>query len=243
MTIVLLSMACMAFASIVGGATGFGTALVATPLMLLSGVGVTETVVVNLAVGLVTRCAVLVRLRGLVDWRRVALLGGAALPGAVLGVLTVSMLPETALKPAAGIITVLCGAVMALPRPAQPTPPRRSANIAFGTIGGYFSTTTSLNGPPVVMLLSRANLPPMNFIADLAGYFVITNTLSVALIWGFSGESMPLPTSMLLGCLVAGLAGNRVGMWIAERISAETFRSAVISLVLLAGTLTIASAW
>lgn len=40
-----------------------------------------------------------------------------------------------------------------------------------GAISGYFSTTTSLNGPPVVLLLGRAKLPPLSFIADLAGYF------------------------------------------------------------------------
>ncbi|KZM27995.1 hypothetical protein ST47_g857 [Ascochyta rabiei] len=235
-------MACMGFAALVGGASGFGTALVATPLMLLAGVGITETVMVNLAVGLATRVAVLVRLRGIVDWKRVATLGGASLPGALLGILTVSYLPESWLKPAAGIVTVLCGVAMALPRPSEPTPPPPAANIAFGTIGGYFSTTTSLNGPPVVLLLSRANLPPMNFIADLAGYFVVINSLSLALLWGFSGESVPISWPLLAGCLAAGLVGNQIGMRIAERISASTFRVVVITLVLLSGTLAIVSA-
>ena len=43
------------------------------------------------------------------------------------------------------------------------------ATALTGAISGYFSTTTSLNGPPVVLLLGRARLPPLSFIADLAG--------------------------------------------------------------------------
>ncbi|WP_349307263.1 sulfite exporter TauE/SafE family protein [Rhodococcus sp. IEGM 1379] len=150
-------MLCMGFASIIGGATGFGTALIATPLMLLAGVDVIEIVVVNLIVGLVTRIAVSVQLREQIDWGRVALLGCASLPGAWLGVLTVNMLPGQYLKPAAAVLTVLCGLAMVLPSSPNPKPPSRATNIAVGMVGGYFSTTTSLNGPPVVLLLSGRN--------------------------------------------------------------------------------------
>lgn len=242
MIVVLSAMLCMGFASIIGGATGFGTALIATPLMLLAGIGVTEIVVVNLIVGLVTRIAVSFQLRTQIDWRRVALLGGASLPGAWLGVLTVNMLPGEYLKPAAGVLTVLCGLAMALPSSPNPKPPSRAANIAVGAIGGYFSTTTSLNGPPVVLLLSRAKLPPMSFIGDLAGYFVITNTLSLALLWTCTDVQPSAIWPMIVGCIVIALVGNVFGMWIARRLPVKTFRSSVIALVVVAGALTIASA-
>src|SRR5690606_25349336 len=88
-----LAVLCVAVASVIGGATGFGTSLMATPFMLMVGIGLTETVVVNLVVALVTRVGVTYQLREHIDWRRVALLGGASLPGAWLGVETVSMLP------------------------------------------------------------------------------------------------------------------------------------------------------
>jgi len=39
---------CVGVASVIGGATGFGTAMVATPLMLLAGFDVSDVVVVNL---------------------------------------------------------------------------------------------------------------------------------------------------------------------------------------------------
>lgn len=199
MIVVLSAMLCMGFASIIGGATGFGTALIATPLMLLAGVDVTEIVVVN-------------------------------------------MLPGQYLKPAAGVLTVLCGLAMALPSSPNPKPPSRATNIAVGTVGGYFSTTTSRNGPPVVLLLSRAKLPPMSFIGDLAGYFVITNTLSLALLWAYTDVQPIAMWPMIVGCIVIALLGNVFGMWIARRLPVKAFRSGVIALVVIAGALTILSA-
>ena len=43
------------------------------------------------------------------EWPRVLILDGASLPGAWLGTLVVTMLPQAVLKPAAGIVAVLCG--------------------------------------------------------------------------------------------------------------------------------------
>lgn len=241
LTLIVAAMACVGFASLIGGATGFGTALIATPLMLLAGIGVTEIVVVNLIVGLATRVAITYQLRDRIDWRRVAFLGGASLPGAWLGALTVHMLPDQYLKPAAGALTILCGLAMTLPISPNPRPPSRAANIAVGTIGGYFSTTTSLNGPPVVLLLGRAKLPPMNFIGDLAGYFVVTNTLSLSLLWAYSDVRPVTMWPMILSCVVIALIANQIGISIAKRLPVKTFRIAVITLVVIAGALTIAT--
>lgn len=242
MSVLVLAMLCVGFASIIGGATGFGTALIAAPLMLLAGVGVTEVVVVNLVVGLVTRIAVVIQLRAHIEWRRVGWMGGASLPGSWLGVLTVALLPVAYLKPAVGALTVLCGLALAIQPSGGTRPPSRPALSAAGFVSGYFGATTSLNGPPVVLLLSRARLPPMSFIADLAGFFVITNTLSLALLWLYSDTDPTTNWPMLLGCSAVGLAGNALGIGIAKRLSVGSFRWAVVVLVTAAGMLTIVTA-
>ena len=212
MDLIVIAALCVAAASVIGGATGFGTSLIATPLMLTAGIGLAETVVVNLVVALITRVGVTVQLREHIDWRRVAVLGAASVPGAWLGVQTVTLLPDQHLKPAAG------------------------------AIGGYFSTTTSLNGPPVVLLLGRAKIPPMSFIADLAGYFVITSIVSLALLWSGTGIDLPGLWPLLAACVVAGITANQLGIAIARRLPTHLFRSAVIVLVVIAGLLTIVTA-
>ncbi|MBC7308139.1 MAG: sulfite exporter TauE/SafE family protein [Dietzia sp.] len=212
MDLIVIAALCVAAASVIGGATGFGTSLIATPLMLTASIGLAETVVVNLVVALITRVGVTVQLREHIDWRRVAVLGSASVPGAWLGVQTVTLLPDQHLKPAAG------------------------------AIGGYFSTTTSLNGPPVVLLLGRAKIPPLSFIADLAGYFVITSIVSLALLWSGTGIDLPGLWPLLAACVVAGVTANQLGIAIARRLPTHLFRSAVIVLVVIAGLLTIVTA-
>lgn len=239
MELIGVAVLCVAVASVIGGATGFGTSLMATPFMLMAGVGLTETVVINLVVALVTRVGVTYQLREHIDWHRVALLGGASLPGAWLGVETVSMLPEQHLKPAAGVITIVCGLAMALPTSTGARPPAAWLTAVTGAIGGYFSTTTSLNGPPVVLLLGRAKLPPLSFIADLAGYFVITSIVSLSLLWAGTDIDVPAILPMLAACIVAGVVFNQIGIAIAQRLPTHIFRSAVIALVVLAGIVTI----
>lgn len=242
MDLIAVAALCVAVASVIGGATGFGTSLMATPFMLMAGIGLTETVVVNLVVALVTRIGVTVQLREHITWRRVAILGGASLPGAWLGVQTLSLLPEQHLKPAAGAITVLCGLALAIPSTKTARPPSTWLTAVTGAIGGYFSTTTSLNGPPVVLLLGRAKLPPLSFIADLAGYFVITSIISLSLLWAGSGIDVRALAPMLLACTLAGVAFNQLGIEIAKRLPTHVFRSAVIALVVIAGLITIVTA-
>ena len=242
MELIGIAVLCVAVASVIGGATGFGTSLIATPFMLMAGIGMTETVVVNLVVALVTRVGVTYQLRRHIEWRRVTVLGAASLPGAWLGVQTLSLLPEEHLAPAAGAITVLCGLAMALPAARTARPPSTWATAVTGAISGYFSTTTSLNGPPVVVLLSRAKLPPLSFIADLAGYFVVTSVLSLALLWTGTGIDVPALLPLLAACTVAGVVANQVGIGIAQRLPTHVFRSGVIALVVIAGLLTIVTA-
>ena len=237
-----LGCVCVAFASIVGGATGFGTALVATPLMLLAGLSVPEVVFVNLVVGLVTRCAVTFQLRAHVVWSRVGLFALGSIPGAWAGAVVLDVLPLHILKVAAGVLAVLCGISMIIPSRGEPNTPSPAAQAATGAVGGFLSTTTSLNGPPPALLLSGAGAPPLVFIADMAGYFTVVSAVSL-IILGARGQ---IPQSILWPALpifvAAGLVGNIGGLWIAHRLPVRVFRSTVIVLVIAAGTQTALSA-
>lgn len=238
----MLAALCVGGASLVGGAAGFGTALIATPLLLLAGLGVPQVVVINLVVALVTRVAVLYRLRGHVTWDRVAALGLASIPGACLGAVTVSLLPARPLKLAVGVLVVLCGLRLALPTRDGVRAPSTRRLAAAGAVGGFLGTTTSLNGPPPVLVLSRARLAQREFVADLAGYFVVTNTLSLAIL-GLGGAASPATLWPVLPiCVVTGVTCNMFGLLIGSRLPARVFRFVVIVLVTAAGVVTAVTA-
>ncbi|MDV3123490.1 sulfite exporter TauE/SafE family protein [Mycobacterium sp. 21AC1] len=230
---------CIWVSSVVGGATGFGAALVAAPFMLLAGFSVEDVVIINLVAGIVTRIGVSLRLWSHISWRRVALLVAGSLPGAWLGALLALAFPEHELKRAVGIVVVVCGVGMAVMRLQKPYVPSTRAQVAAGFVSGYLSTTTSLNGPPIVLLLARAGLPPLLFIADLAAYFTVTNALSLLILLGRG----PVPADIFwpdLPVLVAvAMVGNFLGLRIVRKLPAHGFRTAVIGLVIFVGMLTV----
>lgn len=228
-------------ASTVGGITGFAASLVSTPALLLVGYDVPQVVVINLTATLVTRFDVLVRLRRQVDHRRVAALGAGAVPGAVAGVAIVGYLDEQTLRTGTGVVVTVIGLVLLLAGDRMRFRPGTSSTTAAGLLGGFLSTTTSLNGPPVAVLLDRCRLAPTAFVANFAGYFVVTNVVSLALL-GVQGR---IPSGVLWPALpvlvVAAVVGNRIGGALTERVPVATFATVVKLLVVASGIATLLS--
>ncbi|TNC25737.1 sulfite exporter TauE/SafE family protein [Amycolatopsis alkalitolerans] len=241
MTTILFAMSGVLLASVVGGAAGFATSLLAAPLLLLLGFGVREVVVVNLTATLVTRALALVLYRRLVDWRGVAALVAGSAPGAVAGAFTVPYLNQQVLKTVTGVVICALGLFLLLHRPRSAPPPGCGLYACVGAVGGYLSTSISLNGPPVAMLLDRARLPPSRFVADFAGYFVGTNAISLAVL-GLHGQ---IPGSLLWPALpllaAAAIAGNQIGARLTTVIPRHAFQVVVKCLVIASGVATAVS--
>jgi uncharacterized membrane protein YfcA len=233
-------------ASVLGGVTGFGFSLVCTPLLLLLGMGLTDVVVVNLTIGLLTRLATVARLHGSVHRRRAAVLVAGSIPGLLVGYLVRDLVSGDALKVTAGAVAVLVAALLLLRPPtadALDGPP--AAGLATGTagaLGGFLGITTSLNGPPPVVLLSRQNVAPRQFVADLAVYFIVCNGLALALI-ALTGELDPGRVGLLLLCWLPGaMVGNALGNGWAARVPQGPFRVLTLGLVMVTGLATVVSA-
>ncbi len=229
---------CIGGSAVVGGATGFGASLIAAPFMLLAGYNVPQVVVICLVTTGVSRFTAAFRLRDKIDWRRVMLLVLGSVPGAFAGALMLPLLPEQQLKRAVGVGVVLCGIGMASARLSRPYIPSVPTQVFAGALSGFLSTTTSLNGPPVALLLTRAAARPLSFIADLAVYFTVTNALSLVILagWGEVPTDVLWPTLPVL--VTIAVIGNGLGHRIAQRLPAHTFRTAVLGLVILVGALT-----
>src|SRR5918996_885504 len=100
-------------ASFLGGVTGFGYSLVATPLLLLTGYSLPFVVTVNLTLAVVTRISVAVRFRRFASRPRVAALVGGAVPGLWLGVLVLGAVDARDIKVAAGVVTMIAAVLLA----------------------------------------------------------------------------------------------------------------------------------
>jgi hypothetical protein len=230
-------------AAFLGGITGFGYSIVAAPLLLATGFSLPFVVTANLALALVTRITVVVRLREAVNWRRAGLLVAGSVPGLYLGATILHAVNPTPIKFGVGVLVMALALVLAF----RTTGTSRGsvapgAPVAAGFAGGFLGTLSSLNGVPPVMLLTRHGVAPRSFIADLAAYFVASNAVGLALLvvtGTISRQALfPAATAWLPGSLVA----NALGVALAPRLPADWFRRMTLTIVFVTGVLTLLSA-
>lgn len=225
-------------ASFLGGVTGFGYSLVATPLLLLIGFSLPFVVTVNLALAFLTRISVVYRFRADLWPARVAGLLAGSVPGLWLGALVLTSVPEATIKVAAGLVVMVAAVLLA--RSVAAPPPRSipGAPIAAGFAGGFLGASTSLNGLGPVLLLARDKAAPRTFLADLAAYFVASNAIGllVLLAAGALATDALFPAFALW--LPGSVAGNWIGTVLGPRLPERAFRRLTLAVVFVAGGVT-----
>src|ERR687891_870245 len=169
----------VAAASFLGGVTGFGYSLVATPLLLILGFPLPFVVTANLAIACVTRISVAYRFRSDARPGRAAGLIAGSVPGLWLGAVVLTTVDDATIKLGAGVVVMV--AAVLLWRAVTEPPPRElpGAPVAAGFAGGFLGASTSLNGVAPVLLLARDKAAPRSFLADLAVYFVASNAIGL----------------------------------------------------------------
>jgi uncharacterized protein len=225
-------------AAFLGGVTGFGYSLVATPLLLLLGFPLPFVVTANLALALVTRISVVYRFREDLWPRRAAALILGSVPGLWLGVEVLTTVPESAIKLGAGLVAMVAPVLLWRAASRPPPRPRPGAAVVAGFAGGFLGSAASLNGVAPVLLLAREQAAPRSFLADLALYFVASNAIGLLILLaeGALDEEALWPAFVLW--LPASLAGNWLGTSVGPRLPEAAFRKLTLAIVFVAGGVT-----
>jgi uncharacterized membrane protein YfcA len=225
-------------ASFLGGVTGFGYSLVATPLLLLLGFPLPFVVTVNLALACLTRISVAYRFRADLKRRRAAGLIAGSVPGLFLGATVLTTVDESTIKVAAGLVVMAAAVLLWRAVSAPPPEPLPGAPVAAGFAGGFLGAATSLNGVAPVLLLARDKAAPRSMLADLALYFVASNAigLAVLLVQGALDSDALFPAFVLW--LPGSLVGNWAGTVIGPRLPEIAFRRLTLAIVFVAGAVT-----
>jgi uncharacterized membrane protein YfcA len=232
----------VAAAAFLGGVTGFGYSLVATPLLLLTGYSLPFVVTVNLSLACITRLSVAYRFREYANPRRAAGLIAGCVPGLWLGVLVLTTVDEWKIKLGAGLVAMIAAVLLYRAVSAPPPRPLRGASLVAGLLGGFLGTATSLNGVAPVLLLARDKASPRSVMADLALYFVASTSIGLAilLVHGALAEDALFPAFVLW--LPGSLVGNWAGTTIGPRLPETAFRRITLAVVFLAGAVTVVTA-
>jgi uncharacterized membrane protein YfcA len=197
-TIALAGLA-VALGALVQGSIGFGLALVAAPLVAIIDPRLVPVPMLLLATG--HAMLMLRREYRHADWTGVgwALLG--RLPGIVLGVLAVALLPPRWFAVVVAVTVLTCVVLSVVRWHPRPTVP---ALLVAGVVSGAGGTASSIGGPPVALLYQDAQGPRVR--ATLGAYFAAGSLLSLAglLVGGqVSGDSLRA-AALMVPFMVAG---------------------------------------
>lgn len=187
--------------ALVQGTVGYGMNLVAAPALALID---PELVPVPLLLVSSTHALLTAaRESSHTDWPGVGWTMLGRVPGTVLGVLAVALLPQGPFSLVVGLSVLLCVGLSLISWRPRPTP---RALVIAGVAGGTFGTAATIGGPPVALVYQHADGPTLR--ATMAAYFALGSIFSVvALAVGGQVHAEPLvKAAQLLPFLIAGFA-------------------------------------
>jgi uncharacterized protein len=210
--------------------TGFGFALVATPLLAIAW-DVKSAVVVGVMLSTAGLIPLVIEARIHVELTRVSWLILGALPGIPIGVLILERLDPDALS--VMIATTIIAASLLLyfaPRLGgedDTTPGRLTAGFLSGALG----SSTSMGGPPVVLYLLNRERTVASFRGTLLGYFLPGNLITLgafAAVGRITGDVLVV-SGAALPAVALGIAA---GIGLRNLVQPERFRALVVALLI-----------
>ncbi|NEQ97200.1 MAG: sulfite exporter TauE/SafE family protein [Cyanothece sp. SIO2G6] len=237
--LIALTIAIAFSSTLLGSCFGFGTALlampllttlwgihIATPLQALSGI-----TAAMLVTGTSWR-----ELRLQSAWR---LLVGAV-GGIPIGIIVLRSLPEPWIL--RGLGSLLIGyslyRLIQFPLPSLQHP---HWSYFFGFLSGLLGGAYNTNGPPVVLYGTMQNWSPPTFRATLQGYFFVAGIVTV-LGHGMAGLWTRSILSLYLWCLPGIIGGVGLGYYLNQQFSPQRFEQFLLVLLVGLGTMLIITA-
>ena len=217
----------------VQSATGFGFALVLSPA-LFAVMDPVEAVTALLVLGLALNLLVLFEggRPEHVDWRALAPMLVAAVPGLAIGAVALTELSKEVLQVAVGVAVIAAAGWQLRARTVRLSP---AAAWIAGFASGALTTSISVSGPPLVLWLTARGVRPEEFRASLAPSFLALNLAGGAILLAAEGSSAfdAGAVALLLALVVAGYVVGAVAF---RRLDHDRFFKLVLILVALTGT-------
>lgn len=200
-TDLVLAMLILVVASGLQGSVGFGSSLVAAPLLvLLDPVFVPGPLIV---VAFVLNAMMMWRDREPVERAHVGLALIGRVPGSVMGAAVLAALSASELGLLVGAV-VLLGVVLSVGGfEVRPTPP---AILGAGVLSGFMGTSVSIGGPPIALLYQHESGPRFrSIVARLLIYGALISLAALAVIGRFGRDEI-VASAVLLPSVVLGFS-------------------------------------
>ncbi len=221
------------------GVCGFGSALVAMPLLLFF-MDVKMAVPLCMLNGLIITAFLSLQLRRHVDWQKIIPLFIGCLPGIYAGVRFLKEADSNLIKLLLGIMLVSYSLYSLLARP-KPVKMKRFwpylAGFGTGVIGSAFSA----GGPPTIIYITLTGWKKDNMKATLSVFFLLTGILMAA-----AHAATGLTTGPVFRTFGIAAPFVLLGVWLGsicyDRIRRETYLRVILSLLVVMGGVMIGTA-
>lgn len=232
----------------VQAAIGFGFAFFVAPAAF-AAFEPEQAVTLVLLLAIAINCLVLFgeRRRIEVARREVAILVCASVPGMVAGAWIVTQADRDLLQLLVGVI-VLAGAAVQAFGPSRATadeeaPRGPGLELAGGLAAGALTTSVSVNGPAVVLVLTRLGLRGGRLRDSLAAALLGLSLVAAPVVLVASGADRALPDGwIVLACVPALLIGHRFGAAVFRRLDDHAHHRLALGAAAIAGLLSIGAA-
>jgi uncharacterized membrane protein YfcA len=220
--------------------TGFGFALVMTPLMAVAW-DVKSAVVTSVILSTLALLPLLVEARAHVPVGRASMLVLGSFAGIPLGVVILQKLESDALQVLVAA-TVIVAALLLYFRPmVEPGTDTRTTQLATGFVSGVVGGSTSMGGPPIVIYLLGRERQIAVFRATLLAFFLPGSVLQIAILAGVGRITWDI-LLLVAAALPAVVAGLFAGAWLRGHVEAERFRTVVIAVLIVTSAAVLISA-
>jgi len=227
----------VAVASAAQAVSGFGFALLATPLVAVLA-GPKAAVVGLTMIGILLVAQLSLRGRGHVDRPTVLVVTVAAIAGMPLGLLVLTHANDRVLTVAIAVAVI--GFSFLLWRGAR-FPAGRGTDVAAGFTAGILSTSTGTSGPPIVIALSAKELSPAVFRATISAIFLVQGSAALVL-FAVGGQITRDGVSVALAGLPGVITGSIVGERGFRRLDTPAFRRVVLGMLFTSGVVALIGA-
>ena len=200
--------------------SGFGFALVATPLLAMI-MPVKWAIIFILVLTVVLRILTMWRVWGEFNWKTVALTSIGSFVGMLPGSKVLHFISITHLQIFLGVVLLLATVLMSL-QYTVPIKNKTAGRLGAGILSGFFGAYTSVSGPPLVLYFLNERTDKTEMRANMIWIFGVTGVLMVgASYWagniGTVGDWSYL-YSMIPATFIGVLAGERMFRYLNQHL-------------------------
>lgn len=223
------------FSAFVKGWSGFGTNLIAIPVLVLLGYSVFETVRIVITLNLFLNIAILIENKkfNIYSLKNIWVLVIFGVAFHFVGFYFLTTFDDNILKVITGALILLTAVNKVLDVKFKVINKERYY-IPVGIISGIFNGIAGLGGLPVLLLLSNSDMKKDEFRTTLVSYFLIMNVVAIGGYIAFRTYNEFILTNVAI-VLLFGLGSAMFGVYMSRRVSDKMFQKWFVFVLMFMG--------